>query len=117
LTKSIGPGDLLFAAAITPATGADDDLDRWYREEHLALLAACLGYRRTRRYKLLPLPGGEEAPEYVAFHEFDGEALPMEQLGKTAETEWARRCLGGAQTVETTVWKLLGGFGDQETVI
>jgi hypothetical protein len=49
----------------------------------------------------------------VASHEFDGEALPMVQLGKTEGIEWVR----GTQTVEMTLWKLLGGFEDQETVI
>lgn len=108
-----GPAKFLLAVGITPAAGTDDDLDKWYREEHLEQLAACPGYRRTRRYK--SLPGSEEStPAYMAFHEFDGEALPMAELSKTAETDWGKKSMGGAQKVEMTVWKLLGAFGEKE---
>jgi hypothetical protein len=42
-------------------------LDAWYREEHLPLLPAIPGWRRTRRYRLV----GGAGPWFLAFHEVD----------------------------------------------
>jgi hypothetical protein len=95
---------------MSPAPGADDDLDAWYRQEHLAAIAKCTGYRRTRRYKLaiamqtamqamLPRNAKEIPPTWLALYEFDGEAFPSEEL-KTVETEWAKTVLGGVVASE-----------------
>lgn len=105
----------MLAVALTPSEGTDDDFDKWYREEHLADLAKCPGYVRSRRFKQLPgIPGAEtESPEYIAFHEFEGEGLPMEELMKTTKTEWSAKHMSAVQKNETTVWKLISGFGEQ----
>ena len=47
-----------------------EDFEKWYREEHLALLARLPGYHRSLRYKLgpkTPLTQGETQP-YLAIH-------------------------------------------------
>ncbi len=87
----IGPATLLLAVSMTPAEGTDEDFDKWYREEHLADLAKCSGYVRSRRFKTVRPHSDLEAPDYAAFHEFVGEALPMEELKKTTETEWSKK--------------------------
>lgn len=41
----------MLSVAFTPAD--DDEYDRWYREEHLAVVASSVpGWRRTERYEL-----------------------------------------------------------------
>lgn len=49
----------------------EEDFEKWYREEHLNLLAKIPGYRRSLRYKIgprTPLTQGETQP-YLAVHE------------------------------------------------
>ena len=68
---------------------------------------------RTRRFKAVPAPQTEpDVPAYIALHEFEGETLPMEQLKKTTDTEWAKRMQEGALKKETGVWRLIRGFGE-----
>jgi hypothetical protein len=55
----------------------------------------------------------EMPPTWLALHEFDGEALPSEEL-KTAETEWAKTVLGGLVTSEVGVYRFVNGCGDVE---
>ena len=50
-----------------------DDFEKWYREEHLGLLAKLPGYHRSLRYKIgprTPLTQGETQP-YLAIHFVD----------------------------------------------
>jgi hypothetical protein len=110
---------------MTPAPGTGDDLDAWYRQEHLTAVAKCPGYRRTRRYRLAAamqsamqamMPGSrkEMPPTWLAMHEFDGDALPKEELLKAAETEWAKRVMGGLVMHEYGVYRFVKGCGDVE---
>jgi hypothetical protein len=109
------------AACLEPAPGTDADFDAWYRQEHCAELAKCTGYVRTRRYELTfarqnRLPANEkkisEPPKYLALHEFDLEAPITEELMKTAETEWAKKVMGGCVRQEVGVYRVLNAFGD-----
>jgi len=54
----------------------------------------------------------DNPPTYLALHEFESEALPAEELQKTAETEWAKRVMGGIVGTEVGVYRLLGAWGD-----
>lgn len=115
-----GPANLIISAALTPAPGTDADFDAWYRQEHCRDVSLCPGHRRTRRYKLTFARQNrkdssenelDSPPVYLALHEFDGEELPAE-LQKTAETEWAKKSMGGLVGSEVKIFKLLKGFGD-----
>jgi hypothetical protein len=53
--------------SVALSTRDEDDLDAWYREEHVPLLHAIPGWRRTRRYRLVEGSG----PDFLAFHEID----------------------------------------------
>jgi len=116
-----GPAKFVVAAAASPIENGDEDFDAWYRKEHLYELSKCTGYRRTRRYALVEAvqmgSTGEqkkvaEMPKYIAFHEFDGDSLPNEQLAKTAETEWAQKVWTPAPKKEMGAYKLLSAQGD-----
>ncbi|KAJ4374791.1 hypothetical protein N0V83_001867 [Neocucurbitaria cava] len=72
--------------------GKDEELRKWYEEEHVGLLQKVPGWRRTRRFETsyLDLESGHKTEkEYLALHEY----APQNGLGgpefKTATTtEW-----------------------------
>jgi len=56
---------------------------------------------RTRRYNLVSGTSLNEfarsvpdIPKFLALHEFECEALPWEELGASAKTEWAEKVMG-----------------------
>lgn len=108
-----GPSSLIISAALTPAPGTDADFDAWYKDEHYRTLAECTGYVRTRRYKLKTAIRPEaNPPVYLALHEFQGDALPAEELAKTGETPWAKKVMGALAGSEVGVYRLFGSWGD-----
>lgn len=99
-----GESAFLISAALQPPPDAEavTDFNKWYTDEHLPVLAQAPGYVRTRRYELVDgtrLDGFErsrpEIPKFLALHEFSGEVLPWAELQASAETEWARKVMGG----------------------
>ena len=102
----------MMSAALTPAAGTDADFDAWYREEHFGTVSKCTGYVRTRRYKLKTAVVAKDVPTYLALHEFDSDAIPREELLKTAETPWAKKVMGSLAGKEVFIYKLTGAFGD-----
>lgn len=57
--------------SVALSTRDESGLDAWYRDEHVPLLLAIPGWRRTRRYRLVEGSG----PALLAFHEIDGVEL------------------------------------------
>nr|OQO31167.1 hypothetical protein B0A51_01898 [Rachicladosporium sp. CCFEE 5018] len=107
-------GLCIVAVAIEPAEGGDDELDHWYRDEHLELLAKVPIYLRTSRYKLLRPSrslGRHLPPSHLALHEYTSSKELLNyalQHGPLApETEQSKRVLGGAKHVERTVWDVM----------
>lgn len=118
----------MISAALQPQTDARAvaDFNSWYADEHLSVLARALGYVRTRRYEVVDgtrLEGFErsrpEIPKFLALHEFGGEGLPWAELQVSAETEWAKRVMGGLveseigwfkckRRYEESVWEEVG---------
>jgi hypothetical protein len=58
------PGALLIVNDVD--SDADDELNRWYQEEHLPNRLAIPGFRRARRFRAI-----DGKPTYVAFYECD----------------------------------------------
>nr|OQO31211.1 hypothetical protein B0A51_02051 [Rachicladosporium sp. CCFEE 5018] len=107
-------GHCIVAVAIEPADGGDDELDHWYRNEHLEILAKVPIYLRTSRYKLLRPSGSlgrHLPPSHLALHEYTSSEELLNyalQHGPLApETEQSKRVLGGAKHVERTVWDVM----------
>ncbi|KAG9230629.1 hypothetical protein BJ875DRAFT_431265 [Amylocarpus encephaloides] len=115
-----GQAPLIISAALTPKPGTDADFDAWYKDEHYRTLSEVPGYVRTRRYVLknacnaASLENPRDPPRYLALHEFDAEVLPVEELQKTAQTEWAKRTMGGLVGEEVMVFKLAESWGGGE---
>ena len=100
-----GRGNLFISAALQPASGAEEDFEKWYREEHCRMLAQCKGYVRTRRYELVHASTldrfvrsepevGTQVARFLALHEFEAEDWDWDGLGRSAVTEWAKKVMG-----------------------
>lgn len=71
---SAATGSILIANTLTVHPGQDkeDDLNRWYREEHTPMMASVPGWRSSRRFVTSSID--PKAPrEYLALHEFAAE--------------------------------------------
>jgi hypothetical protein len=65
----------------------EDELNRWYDQEHLPALLAVPGYRGARRY--VAVDGG---PKYMAFWEIDSiDAFHSEARQRAINTPWSDR--------------------------
>jgi len=118
-----GRGTCIMSVGMEPSV-SDEDFDDWYRKQHLDMLSMCDGYLRTTRYKLhyaranrptadsVPVSG---KPRFYALHEFDSMKLPVEQLNKTGETEWSKKVMSTAKTVEAPVFEFYMAFGKDKS--
>ncbi|KAF1808259.1 hypothetical protein P152DRAFT_517702 [Eremomyces bilateralis CBS 781.70] len=103
-----GRAIVTFVANVPEET--EKDLDAWYREEHLALLAKCTGYIRSTRYQLIP-GAGFTGPKFLAIHEWESPNLPMEELERTVmSTEWSKKIMGVATDVDRGVWTYVSEY-------
>ncbi|KAJ4352052.1 uncharacterized protein N0V89_007398 [Didymosphaeria variabile] len=87
-----GEGNVLVAVylSLNDGEGKEEELAKWYREEHVPLLSKVPGWRRTRRFvtSYLDLQEGR-GKVYLALHEY----APQNGLGgpefkKATSTEW-----------------------------
>jgi hypothetical protein len=76
----------------------EEDLNRWYDEEHLPTLLKVPGVLSARRFKLAPetedpKPGGTGRPQkYLTLYEHESvEVQNTETYQKTRSTPWAER--------------------------
>lgn len=100
---------------------SDEDLDDWYRGEHVRTISQCPNYRRTRRYKLVSrsvLSSFERTtppgPTWLSLHEFDGDVLPWKELAATDETEWAKKVVPGIRDIDYGCFRLSKAFGKED---
>ncbi|KAF1849112.1 alpha/beta-hydrolase [Cucurbitaria berberidis CBS 394.84] len=97
--ESEGEKNVLVAVSFTlqDGEGKEEELSKWYEDEHVALLQQVPGWRRTRRFvtSYLDLESGHKTEkEFVALHEY----APQNGLGgpefrKALSTEWAGRIM------------------------
>lgn len=82
-----GTGLLLVMIDVDPEH--EDDLNRWYDEEHLPERLSCRGFLSARRFVAV-----EGEPKYLALYELETpEVLDTEDYQKLMRvpTEWTRR--------------------------
>lgn len=91
----------------------------WLRSPMYAV-AMCDGYRKTTRYKLISQqyvgPSADSTkndgiPRFLALHEFESPNLPMDQIGQTASTEWAKKVLGSVKVMQAPLFTLTKAGG------
>ena len=100
---------------MTVEMNAKDDADfhKWYKDEHLEMLAAIPGYRRSSRYVLngSPLKITEPA-KFLAIHELENlDGLTSEQAKAANETEWTVRMIKESDIFVLRLWKMMAREG------
>ncbi len=105
--RAPGPYFITLQASVRPEL--EDDLNKWYREEHIPLLAKGPGWRRSRRYVLRDAgpasgTGAEEVtrkgrpPKYLAVHEWESlESFETDEFRHATSTPWRMRLFEGAE--------------------
>ncbi|KAI0025055.1 hypothetical protein F4780DRAFT_768375 [Xylariomycetidae sp. FL0641] len=105
-------GRTLVCVAMEPQEGDDEELESWYRKQHLDMLGMCKGFRRCTRYKRLD----DVCPRFLALHEYDCEPrdLPNDQIVQVCGTEWSKKILNGARVFRREVYVLTEEQGETE---
>lgn len=85
------PGDALLAVMTDVTPEAEDELNRWYDEEHVQSLLAVPGFLTGRRFRAV-----QADPKYLAIYDVD-DVTTLERpdylaaRGAHGATEWSRR--------------------------
>ncbi|KAF9476882.1 hypothetical protein BDN70DRAFT_934701 [Pholiota conissans] len=64
---------ILVCNAMTPTAERKEDFNRWYDEEHIALLSEAPSWIRSMRYQLIE--SNDEGPSYLAMHFWGNRAV------------------------------------------
>ncbi|KAI0629411.1 hypothetical protein C8Q77DRAFT_1065480 [Trametes polyzona] len=109
------PGPTLITLQIDIKPELEDDLNRWYAEEHIPLLSKVPGWRCSRRFVLHdagPAKGTDAAkvvgrpPKYMAMHEWDSPAsFETEEFKHATSTPWRMRLFGSADVWDRREFK------------
>ena len=100
----------LLAVWMDPTPEREDDLNRWYEEEHLADRLAMPGWLNARRYVSL-----EGAHKYVALYDLTGpEALhtPRYVEAQKNSTPWTRQVVDNLKGFTRTEYELVQSIGE-----
>lgn len=87
--RALDDAGALLLVAIDPDPAQEEDLNRWYEEEHLGLLLKVPGWRQARRFRLVE----GDAPKYLAIYDLASlDALKRgPELDAARNTPWAER--------------------------
>ncbi|KAJ6453202.1 hypothetical protein C8R47DRAFT_1329374 [Mycena vitilis] len=108
------PGKYVLAVSFEIAPENEEDFNRWYDEEHMAMVARIPGWRRGRRYKLVkcqhirgPIMADEPVSRYLTLHELDnGDFDRSAEIKNARSTEWAQRVFKSAIRREVRTFEL-----------
>ncbi|KAI1812708.1 Alpha/Beta hydrolase protein [Poronia punctata] len=111
-------GLVLVAVQLTPRTeeGADaeEEIKRWYEEEHIDMLSKVPGWLRSRLFKTSSLEK-DQPTKFIALHDYakiNGLAGPGPELKAATSTPWAKELLSKHATVTSRrVYELFYVFG------
>ncbi|KAF1811214.1 hypothetical protein P152DRAFT_474826 [Eremomyces bilateralis CBS 781.70] len=99
--------------------GDEEDMDQWYRKEHLDMVAKIPGHRRSLRYKAGNKIGGMTQPiKYLGVNDFDTvDGFGGKEFAESAATEWAKKVKGDVKAAKMRVFKLerAVGYGEPRT--
>lgn len=89
-----------------------EEVDRWYNEEHVAMIQKVPGWRRTRRFITSPADGRAET-EYLALHEYGPEVdFDGPEFRAVTSTPWTQDILANVvEPMRRRVYTLNYTFG------
>lgn len=88
---------------MTPPAGGEDDFVAWYREEHIPMLLAVPGWRRSRLFRQVEGNG----PAFMAVHELESPAVfKRPEYDASIATPWRQRIRASVQRYERNLFEL-----------
>ena len=86
-----------------PEEGWEDELNRWYDEDHIPSLLGVPGFLWAKRYV-----GIEGSPKYMALYEIESpEAIKTEAYVKARDSEWTLRIRSHRRNHTRNVYELI----------
>ncbi|KAH8595053.1 hypothetical protein B0O99DRAFT_686918 [Bisporella sp. PMI_857] len=101
----------LLTVELQPAD--EEDLLRWYEDEHFAMLAALDGYCRSARYTIgaktdYTLGEMDQLPKYIAVHDFDKlDVFSTPEGDAVSNTPWTVKVLNTSSIFIVRGWDLI----------
>ena len=106
-TGKAPPVLMAVSMSVPPSESAVADMEAWYVEEHIPMLLAVPGWRRSRRYRL----AAGDGPTYLSLHEIDSQAaFDSPEYKAAVSTPWRDRIVGSAIGREKRVFELHKSF-------
>lgn len=91
----------LLVVQVDVAPDDEDELNRWYEEEHVPERLTVPGIRSATRYRSVERPG-----RYLAVYQTDDPALPLSPAYMARQpTPWGRRVMQRWTSMERSVWE------------
>lgn len=91
ISDSAAEGRVLIAieATLTSAAGAEEELNKWYEEEHITMLSKVPGWLRTRRYRTATSLDSTAPLKFLALHEYAKDnGLDGPEFQAATRTKW-----------------------------
>lgn len=90
----VNPGRALLLVMMEPEAGYEDELNRWYDEEHLPERLSCSGFLSGRRFQLLE-SNVEGHPRYLAIYDLESPEVltSAEYMAMVPPSAWWERLL------------------------
>ena len=107
-TGEAPPVLMAVSMSVPSSASAVAAMEAWYAEEHLPMLLAVPGWRRSRRYRL----ASGDGPRYLSLHEIDSRAaFDTPEYKAAVSTPWRDRIVASAIGREKRVFELHRSFG------
>jgi len=110
-----GRGNVIVVVSLSlhPSLDNVEELDRWYREEHVGMLSKVPGWLRTRRYMTSTFEKKPaEEVEYLALHEYALEnGLGGKEFRAATSTPWNEKVWSVVVREKRRTWELYYTFG------
>ncbi|TAQ91170.1 hypothetical protein B7494_g540 [Chlorociboria aeruginascens] len=85
-------GNVLFAVISKVNEGKEDELRKWFDEEHIDLMSKVPGWLRSRSFKTSSLLEGKEETEFLTLHDYSLEnGVGGPEYEKAVSTPWRNR--------------------------
>lgn len=107
-----GESQVLVAVSLSFKKGKEDDIRKWYSEEHIPMLAKVPGWRRSRQFVTSTVEPKEET-EYLTIHEYAPEnGLDGPEFKAATDTPWRAKLFEEANIEKRRrVYSLFYTFG------
>jgi hypothetical protein len=102
-------------AGMQPKEGTGEDMDNWYRQEHLEQMSGEPGWKRANRYELIfqvknenDSAVTEDAASFLTLYEFgEGNKLGINVETLDPMTDWTKKVIGNTGKIEMGIYTLL----------